>query len=417
MMDVTELERIGELSKKAAVSLNAMSTEDKNEILRKIADALRQNADYITDENKKDIENAVANGVSEAIRDRLLFTKDRINQTSDAVLKVIELEDPVGLVIEKTKRPNGLIIEKRRVPLGVVGIIYEARPNVTVDTAVLCIKASNAVILRGGKEAINTNTAIVNVMKKALISVGADENIIGFVTNTSRDSANEMMRLKEYIDVLIPRGGKGLINAVVQNSIVPVIETGVGNCHIYVDKSADIKKAVDIVVNAKTSRPSVCNAAETLLVHKDIDEEFYSLLDKEFKQKGVKVYASLDLMDKLTCVREATEDDFNTEFLDYEISVKTVDSLDEAIDHIREYSTKHSECIVTEDTKNADRFTSLIDAAAVYVNASTRFTDGFEFGFGAEIGISTQKLHARGPMGLKELTSYKYIVTGNGQIR
>lgn len=414
---MTELEKLGIAGKKAAVFLNKADTVYKNQILNSIADFLSKNASAIVEANKKDLANAEANGVSKAMQDRLLFTEERILSSAEGVRKVCDLPDPVGDVLETIQRPNGLIIEKKRVPLGVVGIIYEARPNVTVDTAVLCIKASNAVILRGGKEAVNTNTAIVNVMKSALKAVGADENIIGFVTDTSRDSANEMMRLKEYIDVLIPRGGAGLINAVVRNAIVPVIETGVGNCHTFVDKSADIKKAVDIIANAKMSRPSVCNACETLLVHREIPDEFYALLDKRFREKDVKVYASEDVLPKLTCVREATDEDFATEFLDYAISVKTVSDVSEAIEHITRYSTKHSECIVTEDDEAKELFTACIDAAAVYVNASTRFTDGFEFGFGAEIGISTQKLHARGPMGLKELTSYKYIIHGNGQIR
>jgi len=414
---MTELERIGTLAKEASVYLGTLDTEGKNKLLTAIADALRANADYITSENAKDLENARENGLSKAMQDRLLFDCTRIDSSADGVLQVASLPDPVGEVMETYIRPNGMTVEKRRVPMGVVGIIYEARPNVTVDTAVLCIKASNAVILRGGKEAIHTNTAIVKVMKKALSDIGADENMIGFVEDTSRDSANAMMKLKGYIDVLIPRGGAGLINAVVMNSTVPVIETGVGNCHIYVDKSADIKKAVDIVVNAKTSRPSVCNAAESLLVHKDVDDSFYKLLDEEFKKKKVKVYGYGDIMNKLTCQREATCEDFATEFLDYAISAKTVASVDEAIEHIRKFSTGHSECIVTEDENASQLFTSCIDAAAVYVNVSTRFTDGFEFGFGAEIGISTQKLHARGPMGLRELTSYKYVITGNGQIR
>lgn len=414
---MTELENLGLAGKKAAVFLNTADTEYKNKILMCIADSLCENASAITEANKKDLAMAEANGVSKAMQDRLLFNEERIRASAEGVRKVCDLPDPVGDILETTERPNGLVIVKKRVPLGVVGIIYEARPNVTIDTAVLCIKASNAVILRGGKEAVNTNTAIVKVMKNALAKVGADENIIGFVTDTSRESANEMMRLKEYIDVLIPRGGAGLINAVVQNAIVPVIETGVGNCHTYVDKSADIKMAVDIIANAKMSRPSVCNACETLLVHKDVPEEFYALLDEKFIEKNVKVYASKDILEKLTCIREATDDDFATEFLDYAISAKTVASVDEAIEHISKYSTKHSECIVTEDKEAADIFTACIDAAAVYVNASTRFTDGFEFGFGAEIGISTQKLHARGPMGLRELTSYKYVVSGTGQIR
>ncbi|MBQ8587761.1 MAG: glutamate-5-semialdehyde dehydrogenase [Clostridia bacterium] len=414
---MTELERIATLAKEASVYLSTLDTEGKNNLLRAIADALRANADYITAENAKDLANARENGLSKAMQDRLLFDGARIDTSADGVLQVVSLPDPVGEVIETYTRPNGMTVEKRRVPMGVVGIIYEARPNVTVDTAVLCIKASNAVMLRGGKEAIHTNTAIVKVMKKALSDIGADENMIGFVEDTSRDSANAMMKLKGYIDVLIPRGGAGLINAVVMNSTVPVIETGVGNCHIYVDKSADIKKAVDIVVNAKTSRPSVCNAAESLLVHKDVDDSFYKLLDEEFKKKEVKVYGHGHIMNKLTCQREACDEDFATEFLDYAISAKTVASVDEAIEHIRKFSTGHSECIVTEDENASQLFTACIDAAAVYVNVSTRFTDGFEFGFGAEIGISTQKLHARGPMGLRELTSYKYVITGNGQIR
>ncbi len=414
---MTELQTLGIKAKKAADFLNTADIEYKNKILTVISKALCKRTSDIEKANKIDLKNADANGVSPAMKDRLLFDEKRIISSAEGILKVCELSDPVGDVLETIERPNGLLIEKRRVPLGVVGIIYEARPNVTIDTAVLCIKASNAVILRGGKEAVNTNIAIVNVMKEALKSVGADENIIGFVTDTSRDSAKEMMCLKEYIDVLIPRGGAGLINAVVQNATVPVIETGVGNCHIYVDKSADINMAVDIIVNAKTSRPSVCNACETLLIHKDIPSAFYDMLDIKFKENGVKVYGSKNILQKLTCVREATEKDFETEFLDYAISVKTVSNTSEAIEHISKYSTKHSECIITKDEKSAELFTSCIDAAAVYVNASTRFTDGFEFGFGAEIGISTQKLHARGPMGLRELTSYKYIISGNGQVR
>ena len=414
---MTELQTLGALSKKASYFLGRQNTEYKNKMLISIADYLKKEAAYIEEENKKDLQKARENGISEAMQDRLLFDTKRIVSCADAVIKVTELPDPIGEVMETFCRPNGLTVEKVRVPMGVVGIIYESRPNVTVDTAVLCLKASNAVILRGGKEAINTNTAIVSVMKKALKAMGADENIIGFVTDTSRDSANEMMKLKGYIDVLIPRGGAGLINAVVNNSVVPVIETGVGNCHTYVDKYADIKKAVDIAANAKLSRPSVCNAMETLLIHEDIAEDFCKAIDEKFREKNVKIYASKDLLDKLTCVREATDEDFATEFLDYELSVKTVKDVHEAIDHITKYTTLHSECIVTEDRETADIFTACVDAAAVYVNASTRVTDGFEFGFGAEIGISTQKLHARGPMGLKEITSYKYVIKGNGQIR
>ena len=414
---MSQLIKLGTLSKKAASYLAMQDTDFKNKMLEAIADGLRKNASYIEEENKKDLASAKANGISEAMQDRLRFDVGRVNTCADGVEKVIELADPVGEVMDTWHRPNGLTVEKRRVPFGVVGIIYESRPNVTVDTAVLCLKTSNAVILRGGKEAIHTNTAIVKVMREALSDMGADENAIGFVTDTSRESANEMMRLKGYIDVLIPRGGAGLINAVVNNSTVPVIETGVGNCHVYVDKYADIKKAVDIVVNAKTSRPSVCNAIESLLIHKDIAEAFCKELNPKFEEKSVKVYATDDLKDCLTTVRRVTDEDFAKEFLDYEIAVRTVGSIDEAIDHISKYSSMHSECIVSENTDAQELFTACIDAAAVYVNASTRFTDGFEFGFGAEIGISTQKLHARGPMGLNELTSYKYIITGNGQVR
>ena len=414
---MTELEKIGEKSKKAAIFLNGADTGFKNKMLISIADGLVKNCDRIVNENKKDIQNAKGNGMSDAMLDRLLITKERIDKIADGVRDVASLGDPVGEVLSETVRPNGLKIKKVRVPLGVVGVIYEARPNVTVDTAALCLKSSNAVMLRGGKEAINTNTALAEVMRSALKDVGADENIIGFVTDTSRNSANEMMRLNGYLDVLIPRGGAGLINAVVQSATVPVIETGVGNCHIYVDKSADIQKAVKIIVNAKASRPSVCNACESLIVHRDVDKEFFTLLNDAFKGAHIKAYGCAQTMKMLNCEREADEKDYATEFLDRIISIKIVNNIDEAIEHISKYSTKHSECIVTNDPDAAEKFTKSIDAAAVYVNASTRFTDGFEFGFGAEIGISTQKLHARGPMGLCELTSYKYIVTGDGQIR
>lgn len=414
---MTELENIGAAALSASVQLSRLTSKEKDDMLCCIADSIEHNIGIILEKNKIDVDNAVSAGISAALKDRLTLNEDRIRTIADGIRKVAALPDPVGEVIEEFSRPNGLVIEKKRVPLGVIGIIYEARPNVTADTAVLCLKASNAVILRGGKEAVNTNTVLVDIMRGALKKCGVDEAAVGFVKDTSRESANEMMKLNKYIDVLIPRGGAGLINAVVQNATVPVIQTGVGNCHIYVDKSADIKKAVDITVNAKTSRPSVCNAAETLLVHKDVSDEFYELLQKEFDRFGVKIIGCDKTMNKLKCARQAEDADFATEFLDYAISVKIVNDVDEAIAHISRYSTKHSECIIAEDKDTADKFTACIDAAAVYVNASTRFTDGFEFGFGAEIGISTQKLHARGPMGLKELTSYKYIVNGNGQIR
>lgn len=412
-----ELEKIGEAALKASVSLIHTDTDSKNKILKCIAEKLIENSEKIIEANKTDLENASKSNIADSMIDRLTLTKDRIKAVSDGVLQVASLPDPIGEVMETFERPNGLKIEKRRVPLGVIGVIYESRPNVTVDTAVLCLKASNAVILRGGKEAINTNTVLAETMREALKCMGADENIIGFVKDTSRDSANEMMRMNKYINVLIPRGGAGLINAVVQNATVPVIETGVGNCHIYVDKSADVKMAVDIIINAKVSRPSVCNAAESLIVHKDVDPSFYPLLNEAFKKNGVKVLGCDKTVKKIDCEGEAQDADYAREFLDRVISMKIVNNIDEAIEHISKYSTKHSECIVTQDKESAEKFTESIDAAAVYVNASTRFTDGFEFGFGAEIGISTQKLHARGPMGLKELTSYKYVVFGSGQIR
>jgi len=414
---MTELEKLGAGAVKAANFLNGKNSEYKNLLLKKIAEKLLENKDLIIEENKKDIENAKNAKMPLSMQDRLLFTEERLKSAADGVLKVMELNDPVGEVLENFERPNGLKIEKRRVPLGVIGVIYEARPNVTIDTAVLCLKASNAVILRGGKEAFNTNKILADTMRAALKSAGADENIISFVTDTSRESATEMMRLNGYIDVLIPRGGAGLINACVKNATVPVIETGVGNCHIFADESADVKKAVDIIINAKTSRPSVCNAAETLLIHKDIDKSFFSSLNAAFLEKDVKVIGCEKCKEFFELEKIADEKDFATEFLAPVISVKIVDNIDEAIEHISKYSTKHSECIITQSTENAEKFTSSIDAAAVYVNASTRFTDGFEFGFGAEIGISTQKLHARGPMGLRELTSYKYVISGDGQIR
>ena len=414
---MTELERIGEGAVKAAKLLNNADSEFKNKLLKKIAEKLIENKDAIIKENKKDIENAKKADMPLAMQDRLLFTEERLKAAADGVLKVMEIDDPVGEILEKWERPNGLKIEKRRVPLGVIGVIYESRPNVTVDTAVLCLKASNAVILRGGKEAVNTNRILADTMRRAIGEAGADENIISFVADTSRDSATEMMRLNGYIDVLIPRGGAGLINAVVRNATVPVIETGVGNCHIYVDKTADVKMAAEIVINAKTSRPSVCNAAESLLIHRDVDESFFEILKKAFENSGVKVVGCERCTKIFNCEKIADEEDYAKEFLDKIISVKIVNNIEEAIAHISKYSTKHSECIITSDDESAALFADSIDAAAVYVNASTRFTDGFEFGFGAEIGISTQKLHARGPMGLKELTSYKYVISGDGQIR
>ncbi len=412
------LTNMGIAAKKASRFLATATTEQKNIALNEIAKGLIEDTDNILIANEKDIKNGRENGLSESLLDRLALNKSRIEDISKGVLEIVELTDPVGKIDAEFTRPNGLNIKKVRVPMGVIGIIYEARPNVTADAATLCLKAGNAVILRGGKEAINSNIAIANSIRESLKRVGFPEDCVCLITDTTRESSNALMRLNKYLDVLIPRGGAGLIRAVVENSSVPVIETGSGNCHIYVDKYADKDKAINIVFNAKTSRVSVCNAAETLLVHKDIASEILPLIKAKLDEKNVEIRGC-----KTTCnilgdsVIPACDDDFATEFLDYIISVKVVDSLCDAIEHITKYSTGHSECIVTECPDRADKFTANIDSAAVYVNASTRFTDGGEFGFGAEIGISTQKLHARGPMGINELTSFKYIINGQGQVR
>ena len=411
------LKEIGKSAKAASRTLAAASTVSKNTALKYIAEDIVKYADKILSANKIDIENAVANGMSKAMTDRLTLTKERIGAIAEGVLKICDLPDPIGEVVGAAKRPNGLQIAKRRVPLGVIAVIYESRPNVTVDTAVLCIKSSNACILRGGKEAFNSNVAIADIMRAAVSRAGLPEGTVELIRDTSRETATELMHLNEYVDVLIPRGGAGLINTVVQNATVPVIQTGVGNCHIFVDKGCDIDMAVKILINAKTSRPSVCNAAETLLVHKDIGDEFYDRASRALAEHNVEVRACPVSISKFSGAVPATETDWETEYNDYILAVKVVDGIDEAIEHIEKYGTGHSECIVTENYTNANYFQDRVDAAAVYVNASTRFTDGFEFGFGAEIGISTQKMHARGPMGLAELTTVKYVITGNGQIR
>lgn len=408
---------IGENARKASRILATAGTEAKNTALTYIADDLEKYADKILSANKIDLENAEKNGMKASMVDRLTLTKERIKAIADGVRQVRDLPDPIGEVLSENKRPNGLKIAKRRVPLGVIGIIYEARPNVTADTAVLCLKSSNACILRGGKEAFNSNVAIADIMKSAVKRAGLPDGTIELIRDTSRETASEMMAMNEYIDVLIPRGGAGLINAVVSNAKVPVIQTGVGNCHIYAHKNCDIDMAVNILINAKTSRPSVCNAAETLLIDKDIPEEFYSKADAALKEKNVQIRACGKSIGKFDQAFPATDEDFEAEFGDLILAVKVVDDIDEAIEHITKYGTGHSECIVTENCAAANEFLDRVDAAAVYVNASTRFTDGFEFGFGAEIGISTQKMHARGPMGLNELTSSKYVIIGNGQVR
>lgn len=414
---MTQLEIMGANAKKAARFLMTAGSK-KDEALNAIASALRANSNTIIEANKIDIENGKKAGLTESLLDRLSLDEGRINGMADGVEQVAAFADPVGRVLDGRTLKNGLQIEKITVPMGVIGIIFEARPNVTSDAAALCLKAGSAVILRGGKEAINSNTAIAKIMCDAIEKAGLPRDCISLVTDTSRQSATELMQLSDYLDVLIPRGGAGLIKSVVENAKVPVIETGVGNCHVYVDKSADIDMAANIIYNAKTSRPSVCNAIETVLVHKDIAEKALPNIKAELDKKNVEI-RGCDRTKAILgdSVVPATDNDYAMEFLDYILAVKVVDSLDEALDHIAKYSTGHSECIVTSDYASANKFTASVDSAAVYVNSSTRFTDGGEFGLGAEIGISTQKLHARGPMGLNELTSSKYIIRGNGQIR
>lgn len=414
---MSELENIGAKAKEASYLLMNASITEKNDALSNMAEKLIENSNNILEANKKDIENARNKGTKESMIDRLLLSEDRIKAMANGLIQVKSLDDPIGEVTAMWKRPNGLQIGKQRVPLGVIGIIYEARPNVTCDAAGLCLKAGNVVILRGGSEAINSNIAIVKALREGLKAANVTEDAVQLIEDTSREIATKMMQLKDYIDVLIPRGGAGLIQSVVKNATVPVIETGVGNCHVYVDKNADLEMAKNIVLNAKTSRPSVCNAEEKLLVHQDIAQEFLPVVIAALREKNVQVIGDSKVRSIVDKVQEATEEDWGKEYLDYIIGIKVVSDVDEAINHINKYGSGHSEAIVTESYKNSQRFLQRVDAAAVYVNASTRFTDGEEFGFGAEIGISTQKLHARGPMGLNELTTTKYIIYGNGQIR
>lgn len=410
------IETLGANAKTAEPAISVMGTNEKNRVLSEISSLLRSHVTEIIGANKLDIETARANGMSEAMIDRLTLTEQRIGGMADGVDKVISLPDPVGAVIGGSDLPNGLHVIKKRVPIGTIGIIFESRPNVTVDAATLCFKAGNTVILRGGSDAINSNKALVGLMRTALRNCGVNENAVQLVEDTSRAVANAMMKLNKYIDLLIPRGGGGLIHAVIENATIPVIQTGEGNCHVYVDESADIDMAVNIINNAKTQRPSVCNAIENILVHEKAAPELFRKLDMLWQGRiairGDEETAKLVKVEKI-----ADDTDYATEFLDYRLSSKVVKSLDEAIEHINRFGTKHSECIVTQSLRSAVIFQQRIDAAAVYVNASTRFTDGFEFGLGAEIGISTQKLHARGPMGLEALTTYKYLINGNGQIR
>lgn len=414
---MTTLEIMGAKAKEASRFLMTAGSK-KDDALLAIAKALREHSEEIFKANSVDIKNGEEAGLTVSLLDRLRLDEARIEGMAVGVEQVAALPDPVGRVLDGRTLKNGLKIQKVSVPMGVIGIIYEARPNVTSDAAALCLKAGNAVILRGGKEAINSNTAIMAVMREAVKNVGFPEDCVALVTDTTRQSATELMQLSDYLDVLIPRGGAGLIKSVVNNSKVPVIETGVGNCHVYVDDSADIKMAADIVFNAKTSRPSVCNAIETVLVHADIADKALPAIKAELDKMNVEIRGCERTKQILgDSIIPATEDDYAREFLDYILAIKVVDSIDDAIAHIAKYSSGHSESIVTSDYRNADKFTSCVDSAAVYVNASTRFTDGGEFGLGAEIGISTQKLHARGPMGLNELTSNKYIIHGDGQIR
>ncbi len=411
-------EKLGQQAKAAEKSIAAASAMVKNNTLEKIEAALRFNAEKILEANDADLKAAKENGMSEAMQDRLRLTEQRINGIADGVADVIKLEDPIGSVDSGTVRPNGMSITKVRVPLGTIAIIFESRPNVTVDAAVLCLKAGNAVILRGGKEAYHSNKCLCEIMRTAIKDAGLPEDVVQFVDDTSREVSAQLMKCNKYIDVLIPRGGAGLIRACVENATVPVIETGVGNCHVFVDATADADMAVKIVNNGKTRRVSVCNAVESLLVHKDIAEKFLHMIKAKLDEHNVEIRGCEKTRAILgDCVVPATDDDYATEFLDYIISVKVVSSIDEAIAHIDRFTTHHSECIVTNSLENAERFKKEIDAAAVYVNVSTAFTDGGMFGLGAEIGISTQKLHARGPMGLRELTSMKYLISGDGQIR
>ena len=417
-MEQLTVQELGRRAKAVSAVLAAASPKQKNDALAAIAAALESRTDEIVAANKTDLDNAVQNRMSQAMQDRLLLNPARISGIADGVRQLIQLEEVVGKVESGVVRPNGLRIQKTRVPLGVIGIIFESRPNVTVDAATLCMKAGNCVILLGGKEAFSSNVCLTEIMRDAVESAGLPRDIIQLVPDTTRESSNQLMKLSQYLDVLIPRGGAGLINAVAENATVPVIKTGVGNCHVFVDDSADLDMAVNIIDNGKTQRPSVCNAVETVLIHRDIAAEFLPKMKARLDAHSVTLHGDDAAKAVLgECVIPANEDDWANEYLDYQLAVKIVADIDEAMAHIAQYGTNHSECIVTKSLDHAEKFQRGVDAAAVYVNASTRFTDGGEFGFGAEIGISTQKLHARGPMGLMELTSVKYLINGDGQVR
>ncbi|HFD1659797.1 TPA: glutamate-5-semialdehyde dehydrogenase [Enterococcus faecium] len=414
---MTDLMQLGQQAKDSAQQLALMPTNRKNELLVQMAQTIKKNQQAIIEANHKDLEKAVENNISETMQDRLQLTPERINAMATEIEKIASLDDPIGKVDEMWTNTDGLRIGKKRVPLGVIGIIYESRPNVTTDAASLAFKSGNAVILRGGKEAFFSNQLLVQLLQQVLVSAGESPYAIQFVDDTSHETVGQLMRLTEYLDVLIPRGGAKLIQRVKEQATVPIIETGTGNNHVYIDKEAQLSMAVNIIVNAKASRPSVCNAAETLLIHSEIAPFFLPAIEKELVEHGVSLRADARALEYLETAALAEDTDWDTEYLDYILAVKVVDSLDEAIAHINRHNTKHSETIVTDSYAASQRFLNEVDAAAVYVNASTRFTDGSVFGFGAEIGISTQKLHARGPMGLNELTSTKYIIYGDGQIR
>ncbi|ASZ08555.1 glutamate-5-semialdehyde dehydrogenase [Enterococcus thailandicus] len=412
-----DLRQLGENAKSSATTLALMSTTDKNDLLLKMADAIEENQVAILEANKEDLTHATQNKISETMQDRLRLTSERIHSMAEEMRKVAQLDDPIGKVDHMWKNEDGLLIGKKRVPLGVIGIIYESRPNVTTDAASLAFKSGNAVILRGGKEAFVSNQKLVEILQQVLVDNGHSPYAIQFVTDTSHEVADQLMKLTDYLDVLIPRGGASLIQRVKAHATVPIIETGTGNNHIYIDKDAQLEMAKKIIVNAKASRPSVCNAAETLLIHAEVAPFFLPVIEKALVDSGVVLRADQRSLEYLETASLATDEDWDTEYLDYVLAVKIVDSIDEAITHINRHNTKHSEAIVTDSYAASQMFLNQVDAAAVYVNASTRFTDGAVFGFGAEIGISTQKLHARGPMGLNELTTTKYIIYGEGQVR
>ena len=410
------LETLGQNAKNAKYVIGLINTDKKNEVLLKVADALESESAYLIEENKKDIDEGVKNNMHAGLLDRLMINEERIKGISEGIRQVAALEDPVGRILNVKTRPNGMEITKISVPLGVIGIIYESRPNVTADAFSLTFKSGNVVILKGGSDAINTNKAITKVIRDVLVKEDINPDAIQLIEKTDRETTAAFMKMSDYIDVLIPRGGAGLKKAVVANSTIPVIVTGDGNCHVYVDKEADVDMAINIIYNAKTQRIGVCNACESLVVHREIRDKFLKKLKERLDEKNVEIRGDEATREFIDCTA-ATEEDFGKEYLDYILSVKTVDSVEEAIAHINKYNTGHSDCIVTNNNETADKFLKGVDAACVYHNVSTRFTDGFEFGLGAEIGISTQMLHARGPMGLEELTSYKYTITGNGQVR